>query len=161
MLSSYKRLAPIFVAGALLVSACGGDDPLIQAMADDMVSQDAGLSSDPDEALCVSQASYDSLGAERLEELGVTVDNPDLTDAEVTPGEAEALVDGLYDCLDVNAMIIAQVTELGLPEANAKCAVDGLGPEAVRQLMIDQFGSGDPQLSSEAQGILLRCLSDS
>ena len=129
-------------------------------MADDIVSQDAGLSSDPDEALCVSQASYDSLGSDRLDELGVTVDNPDLTDAAVTNDEAVALVDGLYGCLDVNQMIITQITALGLPEASAQCAVDGLGADSIRQLMVDQFASTDPQLTPEAQGILLRCLAE-
>lgn len=145
---------------ALLASSCGGDDPLIQAMADDMVSQDAGLSSDPDEALCVSQASFYSLGSDRLSDLGVTVDNPDLTGAGVTPEEAATLVEGLYDCLDVNAMIMNQITALGLPQASAQCAVDGLGEESIRQLMIDQFASTDPQLTPEAQGILLRCLAE-
>lgn len=150
------RLA-LFVV-ALVATSCGGDDPLIQAMADDMVTRADGLSNDSEEALCVATATYDSLGPDRLAELGVTVETPALVDAEVTEPEATALVDGLYDCLDVNEMITTQVAATGLPESAAQCIIDDLGDDAIRQLMIDQFEGEDLQLGPEAQAAMLACL---
>jgi hypothetical protein len=152
------RLHLALVVAALVLAACGGDDPLIQAMADDMVTQADGLSYDSEEALCVATSSYDSLGSDRLAELGVTVESPDLLDARVTETEAASLVDGLYGCLDVNQMIITQVTATGLPESAAQCIIDDLGDDAVRQLMIDQFEGDELQLGPKAQSAMLACL---
>lgn len=139
-------------------AACGGEDPIVQAMSDQMVTQDDGLSADPAEADCIAKTTYEALGSDRLDELGITVDNPDITTAGVTEEEANQLVDGLYGCIDVNKMIISQITATGLGPEVAQCMIDSLGSDAIRQLMIDQFAGREPQLGQASQAMLLECM---
>ncbi len=156
-MSSRLKLAVIGVL-ALFATSCGGDDPLIQAMADDMAAQADGLSTDPAETLCISQASYDALGADRLAELGITVENPNLLTAVVDEREAEKLVDGLYSCVDVNEMIVSQVTSTGLPPAAADCIIETLGEDGVRQFILDQFQGEELSLTTDVRTAMLSCL---
>ena len=150
----------IICALGFLAAACGAEDPLIQAMADEMVTQADGLSTDPAEALCVSEASYETLGADRLSELGITVDNPDLLNAAVTEDEAVELVEVLYSCVDVNEMVISQITAAGLPATAAECILESLGEDEVRALIVEQLQGNGPAVSSETQLALLSCLAD-
>lgn len=153
-------VSAIICALGFLVASCGTEDPLIQAMADEMVTQADGVSTDPAETLCVSEASYQILGAARLEELGVTVDNPDLLSAVVTEDEAVELVEGLYSCVDVNEMVVSQITAAGLPASAAECILESLGEDEVRALIVEQLQGNGPDLSSQTQLALLSCLAE-
>ncbi len=146
----YKSLlGSLLVVTALLAASCGDSDPerdqaLVAAFADDLLSEDDPITTNTGEATCIGEKTYDVFGTERLAELGITVDAPDPSDADITEAEAEGIVDGLYECTDVEASFMKSITNDNVTAEDAQCFVDALGDDmlrdALKQGLLDSEG---------------------
>lgn len=58
--------------------------------------------------------------------------SPDPGDADITDAEAEAIVNAVYDCIDVAASFQESITGDDVTADDAKCLVDGLGEDLLR-----------------------------
>ncbi len=110
------------------VEACGGS--LISDA--DVTGLQENLGSTRDEAECVLQGWVDEVGAGAL---GM------LEDGDATAEQAEALVAVLDDCFGVAEFYAAFLSD-GRPAADAICATDEVGDDALRELFIADVTGG-------------------
>lgn len=154
----------ITAALALTLGACGGDDDGggtgggddIEAAADTEIgqaltaelmseSEDSPVSTE-EEARCVAGGIVSNVGEDRLTELGVTADNvgDDIEDVDFTPDEVSAIVDSMFDCVDITAALTREF-EADFGAEGAECLADGLGDDTLRELMASSFLDGDSE----------------
>lgn len=139
------------VALTVAAAACGSDDdgggsasagadtPIGQALAaqilDDSDSEDGSVAQTEEEARCWAGKIVDDVGEERLEELGVTAENVgEIEDIDFTDDELDALVDGMFECIDVTAAFAAQFEE-DFGAEGAQCVAENLDQEFVKDMM--------------------------
>lgn len=152
MQRTLTRISTIAAVAALTLAAaaCGSDDdgggnaagadtPIGEALAAQILeesdSEDGSVAQTEEEARCWAGKIVDDIGEERLEELGVTAENVgDIEDIDFTDGEVDALVDGMFDCIDVAAAFASQFEE-EFGEEGAQCMAENLDQEFVRDMM--------------------------
>ena len=151
------RTTALLAAAALTVGlgACGGGDedggaaaasPLAEALAADMLDDSEGSPvGTEEEANCWANQIVDDIGEDRLEELGMTVENVgDMEDYDFTDEELSTMVDGMFDCIDVKAAFAAEFEE-DFGAEGAKCVADALDEDLVKEAMLaDQTGADEP-----------------
>ena len=144
----------VIAIAALGVAGCSGDDDsagksslpddgelldedeYIAVFSSSVQDSDTGFGAAPDEADCAAEAAVASVGAERLQAAGL--DEAWLT-TEVSPAtdlteeESDAIVDALFDCIDMGSAIAASLAadEDGLPRTTSVCLSDALGEGTV------------------------------
>lgn len=149
------RTTALLAAAALAfgLGACGGGDeeggaaasPLAEALAADMLDSDSSPVGTEEEANCWANQIVDDIGEDRLEELGMTVENVgDMEDYEFTDEELSTMVDGMFECIDVKAAFATQFEE-DFGAEGAKCVADALDEDLVKEAMLaDQSGADEP-----------------
>ena len=145
----------------------GSDDPLVQAIATWMSADDDLPPFDDEEAECVAVGVVDGIGADRLEELGVTEETLsseediefgglDMTDDEVT-----VVIDSMEDCADLDALLAEALAEDGtFSTEEAECLVDELPDDFVRSGFEAEFAGEDITDDQDLQNSLLDALSN-
>lgn len=146
-----KRLLIALLAITLFATACGdddsggGNDALVQALADEIESDPDGFTGSRDEAECFSRGMVDGIGVERLAELGVTVDEVNGVDQlDFEPGEGDVVVDTLFDCVDVTELMREQFAADGTPAEEAECMANELDEDTLRSLFSATFAGEEP-----------------
>jgi hypothetical protein len=149
------RTTALLTATALTfgLGACGGDDeggaagsPLAEALAADMLDEGEGSPvATEEEANCWANSIVDEIGEDRLEELGMTVENVgDVEDYDFTDDEMSTMVESMFDCIDVKAAFAAEFEE-DFGAEGAECVADALDEDLVKEAMLaEQSGAEEP-----------------
>ena len=148
-------VATILLALTLIAAGCGGSDggerdqALFDALTNDILSDSDPFTTDADEARCVSEGTYDALGADRLAELGITVDSPDPDDADLSRDDASDVVDTIFDCVDMKASFATSMEGDGITSEQATCMADEFGNDGLKTLFIDAMVAADDAQPSD------------
>ena len=142
-----RRIVMVASVLALSVVACSSEpetetfastpaEDLVQAITDSNSSTLDSRFGDGTGA-CISQGIVDTFGVERLADLGVTEESPDLQSGTVfsTPEAARQVVDVTMDCMDLAAQLAASLpTDVSLLDESLECIADELESETFRNL---------------------------
>lgn len=156
------KIVAVLASLVLLASACGddsgsgsaasADDPLVQAIVDDIMSDGdgIGITTDRGEAECFVGNVVGTIGKDRLTALGVLESNvAALNEIEWTEGEARSVVDNMFGCMDLTNNFVEQM-ELGdLDGVQTDCVRGVFTEDVLKDLFLAEF-SGD---ESGASGI--------
>jgi hypothetical protein len=170
-----KRLLTATLLAALLVAGCGDSDDsgggdgengeLVDAMAAQLTEGDDVPVSD-EEAECIASDIVDGIGAERLEELGVTAESVsddsagDITELDFSEDEVTVLVDSIDGCADLKAIFAESMSADGtVSSEDAECLVDELPDDFVRGALEASFSGTDPTASEEFTNDLIDAMS--
>ena len=141
----------VLVAVALLAAACGGsgagsnDATVLEVQSVLQGEQDFPMSDD--EANCAARNIVDNVDSGTLDTM---LANPDADLSEVTDAETSLTVlEGIFDCVDVEDLMVQQMVEDGTPREDAECLARGFGEDELRDFMRAASG-GDEALSEEA-----------
>jgi hypothetical protein len=140
-----RRTAAVLLATAALLAlaSCGDDDSggsggdsqsadgqeYVDAIMSTFDAEDAGF---PEEdAQCVAERTVDIVGVDTLQEAGITPeeiaagDGEDLlADFEPTEEQADAIVDGFFECVDFAELFVGQMTmttDVQIDEEKLRC----------------------------------------
>lgn len=137
----------------LVAAACGGsDDPDAELIA----ALEASINNDDDpfdglemDAKCAATSLVDAVGgAEQAEsKYGITTASVEADpefDAELSQQDAEAFVDGFWDCGDMEGALVLGLTEDGtLSEENARCLVGNVDTDLFKTSLAAEFMSDE------------------
>lgn len=162
------RFAPkyLILIGLLLagLTACGGDDDDGDALAaaiGDQLAEDAsgdGFDLTSDESGCVGEAFVDTVGADKLDELGVTADDVstlddiDETELGIDDAQSAALI---FDCLSFDTMV--GVLAEGAGDDAVDCLKD-VGEDNIRSMMQAGIDQDEGSLDTEVLAEITACL---
>ena len=177
------RKLPIVVL-ALFVSvlaACGDDDEggggadlggeeqeFVDAAMEDFDPESAAPLEEG-ESRCIVESMVDSLGLERLDELGVEPedfgdDTQEAFPEGLTEDEANDVVDGFDSCFDLSALFLEGLAEEGtLSDDDRECLADAFDKETMRNLFVTILTQGedamqeDPEMVSELLAVFSEC----
>ena len=155
MKQNLTTLFGALIALTLLAAACGGgsgsDQEVIDAIAGQMQAEFDDDEIDVDiDADCMAKGIVESFGgAEKMaESFGVSVDDlisdeSDITEVDLDEPQAVQMADEIMDCgmLDVMAGGFADLLELSGDDA--KCLVDSMDRDALRDSMAAEFMSSE------------------
>jgi hypothetical protein len=151
----------VLIAAGLLVGCGGGDGgdegdsaeeraaavELMTGLFAQSSDPNAVLSFDARQAGCAAEAVVDTLGIERLEELGMdlaTGEPPTMAEPPLGTAEAREVYGGIGDCIDLTTRVAEEFRRGGLDEAAARCAAEHyLDTPVARDALA---GSADPAL---------------
>ena len=154
----------VVVLSVLAACASSGDSEdasdqeqeFVDAWAVALQDEEEGLPVDPDEAECMATALMDEIGTEPFDDAEVAPDDIDPEDTVgellgtgvITTEQADTIIDGWSECVDVAAVMSESATEeFDLGEDGASCIADGLEEDdLLRDLLRPVFteGSDDP-----------------
>ncbi len=149
-------VASILLALTLIAAGCGGSDggerdqALVDALTNDILSDSDPFTSDADEARCVGEGTYDALGADRLAELGITVNSPNPDDADLNRDDATGVIDAIFDCVDMKAGFATSIEGDGVTSEQANCVADEFGNDGLKELFIDSLVAADDEGPTDA-----------
>ncbi len=125
------------------------DDPLVAALSASI--REPGSSDDAlptaEEASCSAQGTVDTIGADRLAELGVTADRvpAELSEYGFDPDELEAVVDIELGCIDFRRLLSETFVADGvLGESGAECLAAAFPADLLRLAALAE-GRGDTE----------------
>ncbi len=152
-----SKVLAVAVAAVLTLGACGGSesgsgDPELEAAiaAEILAEADDSIPVDADQADCVAGEIVSALGTDRLEELGVTSDSvPAIEDVEFTLDEANSVVDGYADCVDLLELMKQDMAADAGDEA-ADCFVDAMGLDTVKAVIASEMAGSEPDSEVDA-----------
>lgn len=160
------RFAVVFLLLAATGAACSDDDggadsqAYVDALAAELQDEESGL--DEEQANCVAEASIDALGADNLEEAGITpedvadADGPQDLDLDVSEEQARGAAQAFVDC-DI-PFGEAFVGEDG-PEEGIACIDDNLDEDTLVDAYASQY-LGDQDESDRLFGELFTTLQE-
>ena len=134
-----------------MAAACGSsgpaaDDPTVLEVQDVLQGEQDFPMSD-DEANCAARNIVDEVDSDTLDAM---LANPGADLGEVADPETSLKVlDGIFDCVDVEDMMIQSMIEDGTPREEAECLANGFGEDELRDFM-RAASAGDDALSEEA-----------
>jgi len=175
-----RRLTALVLSGFLLVTAsCGDDDGgegdlsseeqefVDAAMAEYDAEEAAPLTED--DARCIVQSMVESVGVDRLDELGITPEQFGSQDDApfpegLTEEEANGVVDGFEGCIDLSGLFLDGMAEDETLSAEAKeCLADAFDEDTIRRIFVTMLTEGedaleqDEDLMAEFLGIFSEC----
>jgi hypothetical protein len=149
------KMVALAVGMTLIAAACGSDsgggtapadDPLVQAVVDDILSDGNGITNDRGEAECFAGGVVGGIGTARLVELGVTVDNVgSLDDYAWTDREANVIIDKMFECTDAAAGFVADLGGDSMTSEDSACLVGVFDEDTIRKFFIAGL-TGDESL---------------
>lgn len=151
-----RRLARLATAGlalTVLAGACGDDgggngaapvdDPLVQAIVDDITIDDNPLTTERGDAECFATRVVGSVGNERLAALGVTVDDVgSINEFSWTPAEVDMIVENMFDCIDVTSGFTRSLVSEDMTPEQVGCLEGSFTQDVVHDFYRSTF-SGD------------------
>lgn len=143
-----KRLLLVLLIGTMMATGCSLLDTeeatpprnpaLVDAIANDLVFRENSLSNDPSRAQCVGNEVYEQIGAVRLGQAGVTVENPNPRVADLTTAEAETLEAIYDDCLGPVALLLEEIQDRDASDTDAaNASLASADPEY--DLLVDEL----------------------
>ena len=105
-----------------------------------------------DDARCIATSMVQTIGVERLEEMGFTPESfsedGDLPEGAVTEADAEVIVSGMAECIDMRELFLAGFTEdESLSPETIDCLTEQFDEELVTNLMVVLLSEGEAGLS--------------
>ncbi|MGV3759402.1 MAG: hypothetical protein ACO1PW_07635 [Actinomycetota bacterium] len=176
-----RKLTPIVLSGLLFLAACGDDDggggggdlsSAEQEYVDAAMAEFDPEEAEPlteDDARCVVTSMVETLGTDRLEELGITPETFGSEDGAPFPeglseDEANGVVDGFDDCLDLGALFTeSMAADDSIDDETKECLADAFDGDVIRRLFVTMLTEGedalsdDPELLQEFMTILQEC----
>ncbi|MEZ5243526.1 MAG: hypothetical protein R2707_00395 [Acidimicrobiales bacterium] len=159
MKTSLKLVAAI-AALMLFASSCGddggggggntasADDPLVQAIVDDIMAGGDGVTTDRAEAECFVGGVVGEIGTARLNALGVTETNiAALDEIEWTEDEARSVVDSMFSCVDVTASFVDDMDFGELDDSQAECVRGIFSEDVLKDFMVSTFTGDEDAMS--------------
>ncbi|HEX6247750.1 MAG TPA: hypothetical protein VFZ64_07770 [Nocardioidaceae bacterium] len=155
-----RSLLSVAAACALLLSACSGDGEEAEAkeaIAVHLMDQQEDaqmLALEQDEADCIADGMVDGIGVDQLKEYGFLNEDGSVNKESETPemsqGDAEVMVDSMFDCTDVMATMKEEMSStLGQqPAETQKCFEDALTEDVVRGVLVATF-TGEEQKAQQ------------
>lgn len=146
-MTKLRVMIAVLAVGAV---ACGGDGGSSGGMSDDPLVKEvaAVLQGDQDfpmsdeEANCAAQGMVDGIPSDTLDQM---LANPDAELSEVADAEmALVALDAIFDCVDIETLMVQSMVEDGTPEDQARCVAEGFGEEELRSLMQMASAGEDP-----------------
>ncbi len=145
-----KRLIKVVALGlgmALIAAACGNDssggstapadDPLVQAVVDDILAEGDGLTADRGEAECFAGGVVGGIGGSRLAELGVTAENVgDLDEYSWTEDEARLIIDKMFDCMDPAGSFADDLAVDGMTDEQTACLAGAFDEDTLKNFFV-------------------------
>jgi hypothetical protein len=149
------KIVAVMAALLLFASSCGddgggsaasADDPLVQAIVDDIMSEADGLTTERAEAECFVSGVVGEIGTARLNELGVTETNiAGLDEIDWTEDEAGSVVDRLFACVDVSDSFIEQNDFGELDAAQTECVRGVFTEENLKPALVSLYSGEDAE----------------
>jgi hypothetical protein len=108
-----------------------------------------------DDARCIATSMVEDVGVERLEEMGLSPESfsegGELPEGAIAEAEAQDLVDGITECIDVRALFLAGLDEDGSlsPEAE-ECLTEAFDEELVTRTMVVLLTQGEDALADDS-----------
>lgn len=117
-----------------------GDDPLrqdyIDAVGAGFTPTDLEqMGATQEDVPCIAGAMVDSIGVDRLEELGTPDEIRNETGGDPTDEELRAGLEAAFGCLDLRGVFQDEFVSRGMTEEEAGCVLDQLSDEQVEDLM--------------------------
>ncbi len=138
-----KHLLVLTIAVALLGAACGDDDggggdtsaptdPRAQQLLAILEADEEFPLSDS-EANCTVNTMVSNLDDSTIDAI---IANPDADISDsVSPEENLAAMNALFDCVDIEAMMVDSMVADGTPQETAECIAEGFGEDELRSFM--------------------------
>jgi hypothetical protein len=149
------KVAALGVGMALIAAACGNDssggsvasadDPLVQAVVEDILSDDGSLTSDRGEAECFAGGVVGGIGGSRLAELGVTADNVgDLDEYTWSEDEARLIIDKMFDCMDPAGTFVEDLSVDGMTDEQTACLAGAFDEDTLKDFFVGGLTGEQP-----------------
>jgi len=172
-----KRVMVAVLALAMVAAACGDDDgggDLTEGEATIVDAIVTGMLEDPDPsnpfddaaaARCFVTGMVQDMGVGRLAEVGLTAnpDDPTAAFALMTETEIDDLTDSAFECLDIDALMVAEFAEGGMSQDSAKCLVSELSKTDFFRVAFKAGMTGsdaEPTDDPEIMGAMLTAFSE-
>lgn len=170
-MSGPARRAAVLLAAVVTLAACGGgglsgrEQEFADAFARDLADADDGFGVDDEGGECIAEAIMAELGSEPFEDAGV---EPEDVAGEEPPGQllgggavsdeqADAIVEGWRDCVDLPAAFAEQARdEFGLDDDGVACFEAALqDDDALDRYIHVSFTSDEPADAESALGAIV------
>ena len=176
-----KRLTGALCATLMMVTACGGDTTPEEPAT--TVAEDTTTTADPNaelrayvatvmateagadefdiseaEGACVTDATFDTIGAERFVGVGFDVTSSPTQamttfDDEWTEDEWSTLVNNLIECTDIEARFVELLVSDGMDAEAAACLAAGMQEQDLIRRMLEIRDEDSPEFA-EVMGVL-------
>ncbi len=154
-MKNFTKIIAALVSVVVLATACGddggggnavaADDPLVQAIVDDVMAESDSLTADRAEAECFVGGVVGTIGKDRLTALGVSESNvPGLDEIDWTEDEARAVVDSMFDCLDPAESFIDSMDLGELDDEQTSCVRGVFSEDVLKDFFVSTF-TGDEE----------------
>ena len=158
--STTTSLAPTTSIGGGVGNALGG-------MVSDALSEGSGAASSVvtgDEEQCLTASFSQAVGAERFAELdALASDAADMSEvfAQMTDPELDAMVSAISDCIDVEALLLAEMSGEELSPEMAACVAGEVSQEDTLNALVRGMISGeDPTTNPEFMAIMMPIMTE-
>jgi len=163
-----RTVLSALLASVLVLSGCGAseDDEAKTAISDYLMEQQADdqmITLEEGEADCISEGMVDGIGVDKLKEYGFLKEDGTVNENAETPemseGDAETMVDSMFDCTDVMATMQDELAKsMGDQPAEVKdCFEEALTEEAVRDMLVATFAGNQDEAGKALMGPLMEC----
>lgn len=156
-----KRTIAGLAVVLLALTGCGGGGDGSTA-ADNIAAnlqEDSPISED--DANCFADAVVDSIGVDKLQEIGILNDDleveDNIDDADLSDEDAERAASAFTDCIDLD--VVLEEAFAGISEEAAECVREKIDDEAYQQLMEATF-AGDTTGAQDAMLAAAECLAE-
>lgn len=155
-MSATLKIMATLMTVVVLATACGDDgggggsavsanDPLVQAIVDDVLADSNGITADRGEAECFVTGVVGTVGKARLSELGVTETNiQNLDEIDWTDQEAESVIDDMFRCMDMAQTFVQQMDLGDLDSAQSDCVRGVFTEDVLKDFFLASFRNEDP-----------------
>jgi len=147
------KIVAIVASVVVLATACGddsggaasADDPLVQAIVDDILADSDGITTERAEAECFVGNMVGGIGKDRLTSLGVTETNiAGLDEVEWTEDEARLVVDNMFGCMDLTANFISQMDLGDIDESQRECVGGVFSEDVLKDFFLSSVSGEEP-----------------
>lgn len=168
-----RALAAVATTLLLSVTACSGgggigtsgdDQKAADAIAGSIMKGQKSAGTDvfsmkQDEADCIGEGFVDEIGTDQLQEYGFLTEdlkaNESLTSVEMSTADAEAAADTLFDCADVQQMMLGSMGDLDAK--TKKCIEDVMTEDALHSLFVKMFSGKQEAAGQELIAPMMKC----
>ena len=165
-----RPLLAAVLATTVLLAGCAGDDEEARAqtaISEHLMTEQEDqqmIAMEQEEADCISEGMVDGIGVDELKEYGFLNDdatvNQDVETPTMSQGDAEVMVDSMFECTDVMATMkeeLAKATGGQTPEMQA-CFDEALTEDLVRTVLVATFAGEEQKAQEELTGPLGECM---
>lgn len=145
-----QKLRVMVAVLAFVAVSCGGDegsgggasdDPRVREVAEILQDEQDFPMSD-EEANCAAERIVDGVDDSTLNQM---LADPEGDLGEVADAEmALVVLDGIFDCADIEDLMVQSMMEDGTPEDQARCVAEGFGEDELRSFMEMAVAEDEP-----------------